>query len=416
MVDIPTTSVDGRTLLDAVHVYPKNVFTLASAQMTKVNESDEPLEGAEFDFYKEGEPDDIKINTEPLSTGSDGKTAIVENLEIGNYYFKETKAPIGYLLDGTHQKFTVSSGNIEVEGDNGKLFELRFINSQKPKGLEKTANLVSAGIGDKVTWTITNSLPNNIDEYTSYKITDNLNQALNYDGNLKVTLGGNTLVEGTHYNSTLPAVGSSGTIVVDFVPAQLSGGLLVVSLDTIINEKAKVEDIENRAILNYNNTFESVEDRLGIPAEVRVGGHRFLKQDVGGNALADAEFIVRRKSDNLYLVKDASGMISWGALGDAFTFKSGAAVAGSILGQFNVEGVAFGKYFLEETKAPIGYSKLQSPIEFTVSGTSFTTPLTIINKTKPGMPQTGGMGTLLFTVLGLAVMGIAVKTYKRDEN
>lgn len=416
MVDIPTTSVDGGTLLDAVHVYPKNVFTLASAQMTKVNEQDEPLEGAEFDLYKEGEPDDIKINAEPLSTGGDGKTAVVENLEIGNYYFKETKAPSGYLLDGTNQNFTVSSGDAEVAGDNNKLFELTFINSQKPKGVEKSADVVSAGIGDKVTWTIKSTLPNNIDKYTSYKITDNLNQALNYNGNLKVTLGGNTLVEGTHYNSTLPAVGSSGTIIVDLAPSQLSGGELVITLDTIINEKAKVGIIENKAILNYNNAFETVEDTLGIPAEVRVGGHKFLKEDVQGNALAGAEFKVKRDSDELYLVKNASGMISWGAVEDAFTFKSGTAVAGSILGQFNVEGLAFGKYFLEETKAPIGYSKLQSPIEFTVNLVSFVTPLSIVNKTKPGMPQTGGTGTLLFTVLGLAVMGIAVKTYKRDEN
>lgn len=89
-------------------------------------------------------------------------------------------------------------------------------------------------------------------------------------------------------------------------------------------------------------------------------------------------------------------------------------------GQFEIDGLEYGTYKLEEIEAPKDYAKLAGTIDFTVDGNSYTSetkqPVSyvkdgdakdayrVINK-KVTIPQTGGMGTMIFMVAGLALMG-----------
>ncbi len=99
---------------------------------------------------------------------------------------------------------------------------------------------------------------------------------------------------------------------------------------------------------------------------------------------------------------------------EAVVFRSNAQ------GQFEVYGLEAGDYFLQETKAPEGYSAITTPIPFAVGKNSYTqgdfafiegeTPTTaqkVPNK-KVTIPQTGGIGTAIFIVAGIALMGTAV--------
>lgn len=85
-------------------------------------------------------------------------------------------------------------------------------------------------------------------------------------------------------------------------------------------------------------------------------------------------------------------------------------------GQFMIEGIEYGTYKLEEIEAPKGYAKIND-VEFTVAeGTNTDTNIKydvdsagndakqVINK-KVTIPQTGGIGTMIFMVAGLALMG-----------
>lgn len=413
MVDIPGTSEDGVELIDDVHVYPKNELTLGAARIHKMDEMEEALEGAKFSLYKKVEGGEDELIASDLETGANGWTPIQGDLEVGDYYFIETEAPDGYLLDETKVEFTIGAGDhayLNGEIVEGKVKEARLYNFEKPGEPVKEVDKDNAGIGDKVTWTIKTQLPGNIQTYTEYRISDKLDQALNYDNNLVVTLDGNALDEGVHYNLLSEPDGTGGGLLnIDFVPAGLSGGKLIILFDTIINEKAIAgKDIDNQAILEYNNGFEGHKVESNVP-EVKVGGHKFKKIDAGSEeGLKGAEFIVRNE-DGKYLIKDQNGMISWGDKEDAYKFISNSD------GQFEVNGLAFGTYFLEETKAPEGYNKLQGDMEFKVEENSHEAELAIINRVKPDMPQTGGMGTILFTVVGLGLMGVAAKTYKKEE-
>ncbi|MDY6064710.1 MAG: SpaH/EbpB family LPXTG-anchored major pilin [Finegoldia sp.] len=93
-------------------------------------------------------------------------------------------------------------------------------------------------------------------------------------------------------------------------------------------------------------------------------------------------------------------------------------------GQFIVKGLENkGKYKLEETVAPEGFAKLTSDIEFTVGEGGITDISYEVNgegqdaqevkNKKVTIPQTGGIGTLIFTIVGIALMATAVIAMKR---
>ncbi|WP_313961514.1 pilin N-terminal domain-containing protein [uncultured Parvimonas sp.] len=96
-------------------------------------------------------------------------------------------------------------------------------------------------------------------------------------------------------------------------------------------------------------------------------------------------------------------------------------------GQFEVAGLLAGNYKLKEVRAPEGYALLSGKIDFEVNANSYssagdinysqdqagkTDATKVINK-KVTIPQTGGVGTVIFTVIGITLMGVAVYAMKR---
>lgn len=80
-----------------------------------------------------------------------------------------------------------------------------------------------------------------------------------------------------------------------------------------------------------------------------------------------------------------------------------------------------GEYYLVETKAPDGYNLLTDAIHFTVGGTEITLnennfaaangyTLTVSNSAGHQLPNTGGSGTTLFTLGGLAILAGCLMT------
>lgn len=71
------------------------------------------LANAEFAVYANEEASGTPVGT--FTTGADGKGSIVlwvgnDDVKSKDYYLKETKAPAGYVLDGTVRKVTVNAG------------------------------------------------------------------------------------------------------------------------------------------------------------------------------------------------------------------------------------------------------------------------------------------------------------------
>ena len=92
-----------------------------------------------------------------------------------------------------------------------------------------------------------------------------------------------------------------------------------------------------------------------------------------------------------------------------------------------LNGLAAGDYWLVETKAPEGYSGITAPIKITItkSGDAEVTNWTISkdgtveddkiidieNSAGTILPGTGGMGTILFTVVGVALILVVAASF-----
>lgn len=98
-------------------------------------------------------------------------------------------------------------------------------------------------------------------------------------------------------------------------------------------------------------------------------------------------------------------------------------------GQFEITGLQKGSYSLEEIKAPKGYALNKNGVSFEAMEESYTEEadgLEYIGDSKGAkgkkvgnrkvtIPQTGGIGSVIFLVAGLAIMGGAFVAYKRSQ-
>lgn len=72
-----------------------------------------------------------------------------------------------------------------------------------------------------------------------------------------------------------------------------------------------------------------------------------------------------------------------------------------------LKGVADGTYYLKQTKAATGYKLSTSTISFEIDTTKDYTAIEIINEKTGFLPSTGGIGTIIYTVIGLVVVGLS---------
>ena len=104
-------TLDASTVQTMVEVVQEDSRRFGSVKLNKTAEDGMPLQGAEYDLYKEGV--DVPVST-GLTTGTDGNTLTVTNLTWGNYYFLETQAPSGYAVNRDKIPFSIHAGNVDI--------------------------------------------------------------------------------------------------------------------------------------------------------------------------------------------------------------------------------------------------------------------------------------------------------------
>ncbi|MGX7112591.1 SpaH/EbpB family LPXTG-anchored major pilin [Gemella cuniculi] len=227
-----------------------------------------------------------------------------------------------------------------------------------------------------------------------------------------------------------------------------------VNVKAKINDKATlVKDIENKVKLEFDNKKDG-NKKPGTPKEseivkVYTGGKLFKKVDRDDKtALTGAEFDLLNEDKQPVIWTDelikanqtaitAGKFVGTPAVNQPVKLKSAAD------GTFEISGLGYGKemtkfkndkivetakqagnrtYYLKETKAPEGYVILAEDIKFEV-GVGSTNEVQAINITgtaqdinnskRPLIPNTGGIGSVIFIVAGLGVMAFAAFGLKK---
>ncbi len=128
---VATIKVDNNAKEDKTGAYlltVENEKIKGNIEFTKVNESDEPLEGVEFTLY------DKDNNETKVTSGSDGKVSFTD-VEYGDYTIQETSTLEGYILYS--ETLNASIGN----DDNGKTVKP----TKGAETIESLTNIIKKG-------------------------------------------------------------------------------------------------------------------------------------------------------------------------------------------------------------------------------------------------------------------------------
>lgn len=159
------------------------------------------------------------------------------------------------------------------------------------------------------------------------------------------------------------------------------------------------------------------------PPAITTGGKKFVKYETGKETqtLKGAEFVITKEenSKTWYLTGNAD-KYGWKEVEtdypDAFKIKSEADD-----GYFEIKGLKYGQYKLVETKAPNGY-QIGGPVSFEISKDSYSIADDTLREGVPNasrggfLPSTGGMGIVIFLLIGGALMAFAVTRYRKTQH
>lgn len=354
------------------------------------------------------------LTTKPYKTGT---ATTYEGLPNGYYLVKNVDGS----QDGENEFYT--------------LFVVKVVDNKlefSPKGSVPTVGKEvvdnDANIGDTVTFILTATMPSNIDEYDTYKVIfhDTLSSGLTYVSITSVVVNGKTLTADDY-----TADHESGELTVtiaDVVKYDVTkDSTVVVTYTATLNSGAIIGSAgnPNTVYLEYsNNPNTGGEGDTGYtpPEEVKVYTWKIpvFKYTGTNTPLAGAGFtlydegvavkLTKVGDSNVYKV-DPNGTVT------EITTGSG--------GRFEIEGLEQGTYVLKETNTPAGYNTCDDvTVVIGANGTltqdgDATTEVSIQNNAGTVLPETGGVGTTIFYIVGgilvLAAVVLLV-TKKRMQN
>lgn len=309
----------------------------------------------------------------------------------------------------------------------------------------------TAQVGDKVTFQLTAEVPD-MSDYTKYtfKFVDTMTKGLDFvDGSVKVTIADKNIDAGDNtYKVNFDTVQKVLTVTFDNLKKVnkeentpvATGDKIVVTYEAYINKDAsRTDPATNKVYLQYSNNPGTDELGKSNPDESKVYTydieiHKFHTEDIDANRLANATFKLTSDVDGNNVVKlvaetDAN---AYHVQGDGETGVD--TVTTDVTGKINIKGLKDGTYYLHETIAPTGYNKLKKPIkiDITVTGEAYTTPTYKVDEVDQNtsniikvenvkgvmLPETGSIGTIGLTALGVAVvlLGVFAPRKKKKEN
>ena len=305
----------------------------------------------------------------------------------------------------------------------------------------------TADIGQPVSFRITIHVH---DGAQNYVLHDTMEAGLTFDPFsvvVKLIDGSNTaadetLVLDTHYEIITENIGSEtfNIKLLDPCYSKLNtNDRLVITYTAALNDDAQIGNGTAENPANENQAFLSFGENHNTPTDAtttKTYGLDLVKTDGQNKLLDGSEFRIYADATSnnevpVVLVLDENGDPKKTPDGYNMYRKAKEGEAGATVivvnGKVRIIGLDNGVYWLEETKHPDGYNKLDSRQQFTISDNNLDAIITngivstnsgvqVINHSGEMLPETGGLGTLLFTVLGGTTAlgtGVVLVTKKR---
>ena len=180
---------------------------------------------------------------------------------------------------------------------------------------------------------------------------------------------------------------------------------IIVTYSGYLNETAAVEvAYKNTTKLTHTDVNAETASATTTTTTYEVV---LEKKGNGGVALAGAEFVLMNSEGKYYQM--TAGKVAWVDSVDAATKQVSAVAGGKALASFI--GVDAGDYKLVETKAPNGYITPTgaAAVTSTNAGSTYVDHVsTITNVLGEPLPETGGIGTTIFYIIGGVLVAGAV--------
>lgn len=265
----------------------------------------------------------------------------------------------------------------------------------------------SVNIGDVLTFEITSTVPALPGENDIFIVYDKMFEGLEFVGLGSVKIGDADVTHTFDSTGGTDAKGNAYDMSFTFEQPNVKPGDVITILYTAkVTKTAQNGNIINTVWDNYWDDAKKVETYT-FTVEVN-------KTDEYENALEGVAFKIFKKvkGDNdvdvdTYLNFDADGTYNGLAASKAVATR----LTTDEYGKINVHGLAAGVYYLDEIETIDGYNLLDEPFEVVIKverdGEGKVISLcqaNVVNYTGIILPGTGGIGTTLFTIVGLATM------------
>lgn len=330
--------------------------------------------------------------------------------EPGVYYFKWTGTPAGvdskiisnsvislpYYKDGNWVNSYTGTISAKVEDSTPTV-------SKKIENSDIDNSNTTAAIASDVTFTLTaDTVGTSTEKAKKYKLTDTMSEGLTYKevkevkvdasvvstDDYKVTQTGQTVdIEFTsaYLNNDTSAFYTADKVYVTYVAT--------VNTSALISIAGELKPNTNHVDLHYTNNMDVDSDITGNTVNVYTLTLNVGKVD-GNNTtktLPNATFKLTSKNDARFVKALTTGTD----------------------GSVTFTGLKAGTYYVEETVAPEGYNINSKKFEITIStqgivtGDNVKDNKLVVSDFPLSVPQTGGAGTVMFTIGGIALIACA---------
>lgn len=296
-----SVSADERPATGNLHIHKYLGYPTKEHDGSELSDFDKPdlppLRGIRFDIYPIADPEvslgegklsregsvltiktqesekQVQLGTVKIGTTNDQGELVFADLAAGTYYIEEVlaKSRPQYLVNGQWTDIAIYEGTDpfltgvplpDPQNPGGWLKDIHIYPKNNSVDPGKEVAKPSVNYGEPVTWRLYGDIPAELEEYTAYRVVDELDPRLEYvAGSAKVILMENqeTMIAGKDYQESL----KDHRLVIEFTDAGRRkmaqvGGQWELFLDTLVHPEFLTSG--NNVILNsgeiqFNNSF-----------------------------------------------------------------------------------------------------------------------------------------------------------------